>query len=101
MVKNLTSTSVLVKQYKVDIWKDNAFLCNVEIAITHPDKFLQIVLERFPNDEGFKKKVLIAKSEKRILESSAEGMRVLASLIDYAEVTTNDLGEELCEMYTP
>ena len=78
------------KQYRVDIWKENALLCHIDIAITHPDIFLKEVLEKFPKNEGYEKRVLIAKSEKRILESSAEGIRVLATLKDYEELVLPD-----------
>ena len=77
-------------QYRVDIWKNSVLLCSAEIVATRSEEFLQIVLEKFPDYDGFEKKVFVAKSEKRILESSEEGIRVLARQINYEEMTTND-----------
>lgn len=73
------------KHYRVDIWKNSALICNIEVAITRPDEFLQVILEQFPEAAGFEKKVFLAESEKRILETGPEGTNLLASLKNYKE----------------
>ncbi|MBQ0731905.1 MAG: hypothetical protein KBT75_14485 [Oleispira antarctica] len=74
-------------KYQIQISQHEKALCNVEIVqLQNPKAALRDILERFPASEGYSSQVLAAEDEKRILEVSREGIKVLSSIPDFKPV---------------
>lgn len=71
-------------KYQIQIFLHNKALCNIEIVqLQNTKEALHNILERFPKNEGYHAKVLVAETEKRILEVSREGIKVLSSIPEF------------------
>ena len=77
----------MFKKYKFDIKKHGFPFCEIHMNVKSVDK-LKDVADRFPEGEGFEIEMLAVKSEKRILESSEDGIRLLASEFIYESAST-------------
>jgi len=74
-------------KYQIQISQHEKALCNVEIVqLQNPKAALRDILERFPASEGYRSQVLVAEDEKRILEVSREGIKLLSSIPDFKPV---------------
>lgn len=74
-------------KYQIHISKNEKILCQIDIVqLRDQQAALNSILERFPTSEGFSAEVLVADDEKRILEVSSAGIKVLASSPDFKAV---------------
>lgn len=71
-------------KYQINISKDEKILCKIEVVQLHDQKAaISRILERFPARDGFSSEILVAHDEKRLLEVSNEGIKVLACTPDF------------------
>lgn len=65
--------------YRLTIWRHDRLFGHFETDGPTAQDAIQDLLQRLPASEGFRVEAFIARSERRILESVANGMRVLAA----------------------
>ena len=66
-------------KYQINVSRNEKVLCKIEIVqLRDQEAALNDILERFPENEGFISEVLVAHDEKRLLEVSSEGIKVLS-----------------------
>lgn len=71
-------------KYQIQISQHEKALCSIEVVqLQNPKAALRDILKRFPASDGYRSQVLVAEDEKRILEVSREGIKVLSSIPDF------------------
>jgi hypothetical protein len=71
-------------KYQIQLSQHKKALCKIEVVqLQNPKDALHSLLERFPASEGYSSEVLVAEDEKRVLEVSSEGIKVLSSIPDF------------------
>lgn len=69
-------------------------LLTIDIAALHSEAGLALVMEKFNQMEGFEVNAFVAKGEKRILESSESGIKVLASQLEFEPIPESILRQK-------
>lgn len=70
-------------KYRIDVIKDGVALCQITLGGNGSYEPLDIVLDRFPETDGFVTHVFVAKKETRFLRSDEDGIKVLAVVPEY------------------
>ena len=66
----------------------------VDISALNSELGLTLIRERFSRANGFEGKLFVASGEKRLLESSKAGIKVLASELDFELVSDLHVNRE-------
>lgn len=74
-------------KYRVEISKDKKFVFSIDIGAINSEMGLSLIRERFSRNDGFEGKLYVAKGERRLLESSDNGINILASEIEFEFVS--------------
>lgn len=75
-------------KYQIQLSLHKKALCKIEIVqLQNPEDALHSLLERFPASEGYTSEVFVAEDEKRLLEVTSEGIKVLSCIPDFKPVT--------------
>ena len=79
------------KQYRVNVWKNDRLWCRIDVDSPWAHEVVQDLLSRFPSKKGYFAELLVATEDRRILESSPDGVRLLACEPIYEPVTLQNM----------
>lgn len=74
-----------MNKYRLQIWQNDRLWGRFESEGPQAKLAIQEMCHRLPAGEGFEYKLFIAHDEKRIIESSPAGIRLLAAEVLYEE----------------
>lgn len=81
-------------KYRVQISKDKKLLFTIDISALNSELGLTLIRERFRHADGFDGKLFVTYGEKRLLESSNAGIKVLASELEFELVSDLHVNRE-------
>lgn len=74
--------------YKILLWQNQRLLGQFESAPNTGQELAALICSRFPTTAGFRTEVLVACDEKRIIESSRQGIRLISREVIYQPCET-------------
>jgi len=80
----------MTRQFLINVWKNKHFWCRIEIDCPWADDVAKEVLNSFHVEEGYAFEFFIATDERRILESSHDGVRLLVREPIYQSINIAD-----------
>ncbi|MCT7361137.1 hypothetical protein [Thalassolituus pacificus] len=72
-----------MSQFKILLWQNQSLLGQFESAANAGHELIQQIRSRFPQEAGFRTEVMVASDEKRIIESSRQGIRLISREVIY------------------
>lgn len=80
----------MTRQLLINVWKNKHFWCRIETDYPWADEVVQDVLNHFHAEEGYAFEFFMATDERRIIESSHDGVRLLVREPIYQAINIAD-----------
>jgi len=77
--------------YRLTIWRHDQLFGHFDTDASSARSAIADLLQRLPAAEGFRVEAFISRNERRLLESSANGMRVLATEKQFEPIHIDDV----------
>lgn len=81
----------MTRQFLINVWKNKQLWCRIETDCPWADEVVQDVLNHFQAEEGYAFEFFMATDERRILESSHDGVRLLVREPIYKTINIADV----------
>ena len=65
--------------YRLNVWHHEKMLGHFESSTPRAKEAVEEVARRFPSDEGYRTEFLVARDDRRIVESTPTGVRLISS----------------------
>ena len=81
----------MARQFFINVWKNKHLWCRIETDCPWADEVVQDVLNNFHAEDGYTFEFYLATDERRILESSHDGVRLLVREPIYKPINIVDV----------
>lgn len=84
-----------MSQFKILLWQNQSLLGQFESAANTGHELIQQIHSRFPQEAGFRTEVMVASDEKRIIESSRQGIRLISREVIYQPYNEDETDQKV------
>jgi hypothetical protein len=79
------------RQFRINVWKNKRLWCRIETDCPWADEVVYDLLTKLLVEEGYSFEFFMATDERRIIESSKDGVRLLVREPIYKPISIADL----------
>ncbi len=84
-----------MSQFKILLWQNQSLLGQFESAANTGHELIQQIRSRFPQEAGFRTEVMVSSDEKRIIESSRQGIRLISREVIYQPYNEDETDQKV------